>query len=146
MHSYWSGMCDRERARAREEREATNQNGKARAHAGGRLRAVAAVLLTLTAGMPPGFAQQAGAGSKGPDKAASELARGAYAGAHAAVSSAHFEPRLFQTLRRLAGQSHQHLPAHDDRQGKLYEFRAARRPGEGRQDLPEPLRRDCFGD
>jgi outer membrane protein TolC len=66
-------MCDLGRARAREEREAANQNGKARAHAGGRLRAVAAVLLTLTAGMPPGFAQQAGAGSKGPDKAASEL-------------------------------------------------------------------------
>ena len=66
-------MCDRGRATAREEREAANQNGKARAHAGGRLRAVAAVLLTLTAGMPPGFAQQAGAGSKGPDKAASEL-------------------------------------------------------------------------
>ena len=73
MHSYWSGICDRGRARAREESEAANQNGKARAHAGGRLRAVAAVLLTLTAGMPPGFAQQAGAGSKGPDKAASEL-------------------------------------------------------------------------
>ena len=73
MHSYWSGMCDRGRARAREEREATKQNGKSRAHAGGRLRAVAAVLLTLTAGMPPGFAQEAGAGSKGPDKAASEL-------------------------------------------------------------------------
>jgi outer membrane protein len=66
-------MCDRGRARARQERETTKQNGKSRAHAGGRLRAVAAVLLTLTAGMPPGFAQQAGAGSKGPDKAASEL-------------------------------------------------------------------------
>ena len=74
MHSYRSGMCDRERSkRARREREAANRNGKARAHAGGRLRAVAAVLLTLTAGMPPGFAQQTGAGSNGPDKAASEL-------------------------------------------------------------------------
>jgi outer membrane protein TolC len=37
------------------------------------LRAVAAVLLTLTATMPPGVAQESGAGSKGPDKAASEL-------------------------------------------------------------------------
>jgi outer membrane protein TolC len=45
-----------------------------RGHAGTRLRAVAALMLTLTAGMPSGFAQQAtGAGAKGPDKAASEL-------------------------------------------------------------------------
>jgi len=34
---------------------------------------VAAVLLTLTAGMPPSLAQQYGAGSNGPDKAASQL-------------------------------------------------------------------------
>ncbi len=38
-----------------------------------RLRALAAVLLTLTAGMPSGFAQQASAGTSGPDKAASDL-------------------------------------------------------------------------
>jgi outer membrane protein TolC len=38
-----------------------------------RLRALAAVLLTLAAGMPSGFAQQASAGAAGPDKAASEL-------------------------------------------------------------------------
>ena len=37
------------------------------------MRAVAAVLLTLTACMPSGFTQQTGAGSKGPDRAASEL-------------------------------------------------------------------------
>ena len=40
---------------------------------GERLRAVAAVLLTFAATMPAGYAQQTGAGSKGPDKAASEL-------------------------------------------------------------------------
>jgi len=45
-----------------------------RGHAGTRLRAVAALMLTLTAGMPSGFAQQAtGAGAKSPDKAASDL-------------------------------------------------------------------------
>jgi outer membrane protein len=41
--------------------------------AGKRLRAIAAVMLTLTAGVPPGFAQQIGAGSSAPDKAASGL-------------------------------------------------------------------------
>jgi outer membrane protein len=45
-----------------------------RVKAGNRLRAVAAVVLTLTAGIPTGFAQQAlGAGAKAPEKAASEL-------------------------------------------------------------------------
>jgi outer membrane protein TolC len=37
------------------------------------LQAIAAVMLTLTAGVPPGFAQQIGAGSSAPDKAASVL-------------------------------------------------------------------------
>jgi outer membrane protein TolC len=44
-----------------------------RGEAGYRLRAVAAVMLTLAAGSPSGFAQQIGAGATGPDKAASEL-------------------------------------------------------------------------
>jgi len=45
-----------------------------RGQAGNRLRAVAAVMLMLTAGMPSGFAQQTpGAGAKTPEKAASEL-------------------------------------------------------------------------
>jgi outer membrane protein TolC len=38
-----------------------------------RLRALAAVVLTLAAGLPSGFAQQASAGASGPDKAASDL-------------------------------------------------------------------------
>ena len=46
---------------------------KVRGAAGLRLRAVAAVMLTLAAGVPSGFSQQAGAGSTGPDKAASDL-------------------------------------------------------------------------
>ena len=45
-----------------------------RGQAGNRLRAVAAVMLMLTAGNPAGMAQQvAGAGATAPDKAASEL-------------------------------------------------------------------------
>ena len=48
--------------------------GNSRGQAGNRLRAAAAVMLTLAAGMPSGFAQQApGAGAKAPEKAASEL-------------------------------------------------------------------------
>ena len=39
----------------------------------GRLRALAAIMLTLASGAPSGFAQQPGAGSTGPDKAASNL-------------------------------------------------------------------------
>jgi outer membrane protein len=46
-----------------------------RGQAGKRLRAIAAVMLTLTAGVPPGFSQQSvqGAGAKKPEKAASDL-------------------------------------------------------------------------
>jgi outer membrane protein len=46
---------------------------KVRRQAGKRLRALAAAMLTLAAGLPSGFAQQAGAGAAGPDKAASDL-------------------------------------------------------------------------
>jgi outer membrane protein len=45
----------------------------ARGKAAGRLRALAAVMLTLASGMPPGFSQQLGAGQKTPEKAASNL-------------------------------------------------------------------------
>ena len=44
-----------------------------RGQAGKRLRALAAVMLTLTAGAPTGFAQQIGAGAAAPNKAASDL-------------------------------------------------------------------------
>ena len=56
-----------------EEQEMTA--GKVGGQAGNRLRAIAAVVLTLAAGVPPGFGQQAvlGAGQNAPDKAASEL-------------------------------------------------------------------------
>ena len=48
---------------------------KVRGGAGKRLRAIAAVMLTLTAGVPSGFSQQSvqGAGAKKPEKAASDL-------------------------------------------------------------------------
>jgi outer membrane protein TolC len=44
-----------------------------RRQAGGKLRAVAALMLTMASCMPSGFAQQTPAGTKGPDKAASDL-------------------------------------------------------------------------
>ena len=49
--------------------------GNGRGQAGMRLRAIAALMLTLAAGVPSGFSQQVvtGAGSKGPDKSASDL-------------------------------------------------------------------------
>ena len=52
-----------------------NRRGAGRGQSGMRLRAAALAMLTLTAGMPTGFAQQTvtGAGSKAPDKAASDL-------------------------------------------------------------------------
>ncbi len=73
MHFYRAGVSDGERSAAGREREGTKQNMRARYEAGGRLRAVAAVLLTLAATMPPGYSQQAGTGSGGPEKAASAL-------------------------------------------------------------------------
>ena len=57
-----------------EKQETTGR--RSRGQAGNGLRAVAAVMLTLMAGVPPGFAQQQavlGAGQKTPEKAASEL-------------------------------------------------------------------------
>jgi outer membrane protein TolC len=56
-----------------EDVEMTARNGRGQAGKG--LRAIAAVMLTLAAGVPPGFAQQAvlGAGQNTPEKAASEL-------------------------------------------------------------------------
>ena len=54
-------------------RHAASGSPRSRSKAGS-LRAVAAVMLTLTTGMPAGFPQQVtGAGSNGPDKAASTL-------------------------------------------------------------------------
>ncbi len=75
MHFYRTGVWIGKRSAAGSERRGTKQNSGARGQTGRRLRAVAAVLLTLTATIPPGYAQQgmAGAGSKGPEKAASQL-------------------------------------------------------------------------
>ncbi len=72
MHFCRSRVSDGERSAAGSEREGTKQNARARRQTGERLRAVAGVLLTLAATMP-GYSQQGGAGSKGPDKAASQL-------------------------------------------------------------------------
>jgi len=58
-----------------QEETAVKHGGQAgRTQSGNRIRALAAVVLTLAAGVQPGFAQQqAGAGANAPEKAASEL-------------------------------------------------------------------------
>ena len=70
MHLYGTRVFEQQENTARVRLEKTG-----RGEAGNRLRAIAAVVLTLAAGVPPGFAQQtvAGAGAKTPEKAASEL-------------------------------------------------------------------------
>ena len=73
MHSLRISVCDRQRETTGGTEKTTKQNSGSRRQAGQRLRSLAAVLLTLSACMPPGFAQQNGAGSNAPDKAASNL-------------------------------------------------------------------------
>jgi outer membrane protein len=78
MHFFRKAVFEQERTRDRAE-AASSRREKRSEPAGGRLRAVAAIALTLSACMPQGFAQQQnaptqyGAGSNGPDKAASNL-------------------------------------------------------------------------
>jgi len=64
---------DRSRETGRGECSEISHGEKARETASGRLRAIAAVLLTLASTMPAGYGQQESAGAKGPDKAASQL-------------------------------------------------------------------------
>jgi outer membrane protein TolC len=68
MHLYATGVYEKQEETARGKLRQAR-----RGQACNRLRALAAVMLTLMAGAPSGFAQQASAGAKGPDKAASEL-------------------------------------------------------------------------
>ena len=72
MHSYRTGVSLGELSAESSERTGTKQGREMRGQTGERLRAFAVVLLTLAA-TTPGYAQQNGAGSNGPDKAASEL-------------------------------------------------------------------------
>ncbi len=73
MHFYRTGVLIEEQNAAGSERRGSKQMGQLGGLGGERLRAIAAVLLTLAATMPGSYAQQAGAGSNGPDKAASAL-------------------------------------------------------------------------
>jgi outer membrane protein len=72
MHFFGKAVCE-----LKESNEccqnAMREQRKGKSRSGQRLRAGAAVLLMLSATMPPGFAQENGAGSNGPDKAASQL-------------------------------------------------------------------------
>jgi len=72
MHSYRTGVSIGERSAQGSERNGANQGREAVRKNGERMRAFAVVLLTLAATMP-GYGQAAGAGSNGPDKAASAL-------------------------------------------------------------------------
>ena len=73
MHFLRAGVSHREHATDCSERNGTGLSRRGQEQAAGRLRAIAAMLLTLSATMPTGYAQQAGTASAPPDKAASEL-------------------------------------------------------------------------
>ncbi len=73
MHFLRAGVSQRERATAGSEIQEPKTGRRGQGNAAGRLRAVAAILLTLSATMPTGYAQQAGTASAPPDKAASDL-------------------------------------------------------------------------
>jgi hypothetical protein len=64
MHFLRAGVSHRERATAGSEiQEPKTGRSRGEGNAAGRLRAVAAIVLTLAATTPPGYAQQAGAGA-----------------------------------------------------------------------------------
>ena len=73
MHSLRAGVSHRERAAAGSEIQEPKTGRRGQGYAAGRLRAVAAILLTLAATTPPGYAQQEGTATAPPDKAASDL-------------------------------------------------------------------------
>src|ERR1035441_9311866 len=76
LSNSWRGTMHLYRIRVFDEQEITatdNSEKPGRKQAGGKLRAVAALMLTMASCMPSGFSQQTPAGTKGPDKAASDL-------------------------------------------------------------------------
>src|SRR5208282_2937464 len=73
MHFLRAGVSHRVQATAGSEILEPKTGRRAQGYAAGRLRAIAAILLTLAAATPPGYAQQAGTAAAPPDKAASNL-------------------------------------------------------------------------
>jgi outer membrane protein TolC len=73
LQSLNAGGSHREWAAAGSEIQEPKTGRRGQGYAAGRLRAVAAILLTLAATTPPGYAQQAGTALAPPDKAASDL-------------------------------------------------------------------------
>jgi outer membrane protein TolC len=73
MHFLRAGVSQPERATDRSERNRTGFDWGGQRQVTGRLRAIAAILLTLAATPPPGYAQLPGASATKPDKAASDL-------------------------------------------------------------------------
>jgi outer membrane protein TolC len=74
MHLYDTGVFEQQNETAGGTAVEAGRTQARRGQAGSRLRALAAVMLTLVAGVPSGFAQQTpGAGAKAPEAAASDL-------------------------------------------------------------------------
>jgi hypothetical protein len=67
------GVLDGRDLTTQETSEQARNQKSARRQAGGKLRAVAAIMLTMASCVPPGFAAQTPAGTTGADKAASDL-------------------------------------------------------------------------
>ena len=73
LQSLNAGGSHREPATAGSAIQEPKTGRRGQGSAAGRLRAVAAILLTLAATTPPGYAQQEGTATAPPDKAASDL-------------------------------------------------------------------------
>ena len=73
LQSFNAGGSHREPATAGSAIQEPKTGRRGQGSAAGRLRAVAAILLTLAATTPPGYAQQEGTATAPPDKAASDL-------------------------------------------------------------------------
>src|ERR1700739_1896006 len=86
-----------------------------KSNAGQRLRAVTAVMLTLAAGVPPGFAQQqqsggvTGGGEKPPEQPRAPLPAISTPSSHPAAEPAPDGSRLFEAVPTAVGQSDQHV-------------------------------------
>ena len=110
------------------------------------LQATAWVTVTLLSTVPASVAQQVGAGSNRPDKAASQLPSAPVPVMTEPVSlrpsSRDFSKPFGSWLRNPLGV---YRPTTIGKASFINSVRLDR-SGEGRQDLPEPVRRDCAGD
>ncbi len=126
-----------------EDQDLTARQGKRRP--AGRLRALAAVMLTLAGGVPSGFAQQAAqqptqtVTQTSGDKAASPLPAAPAPLETQPLNMRQSERDYSKPCRAGLGQSNQDVQRNIDSQGELCEFGASVRHGEGWEDLLEPV-------